>query len=160
MQQEVQDIWHHAEAHEGSSWSKTCSLLHLCQAGEGGNTHGSSHQICSWETKSIWVSISSNCILKHLIFYPRCKYPGCDFKTRHKDTLLDHETVHTGTKRWCCGTCGKEHRLRYTWFGSRIRIPSIVGYSDLNSFVNLKKFGEPFSLFHKFYCIFLVSIKF
>ena len=20
--------------------------------------------------------------------------------------------MHTGTKRWCCGTCGKEHRLR------------------------------------------------
>ena len=20
--------------------------------------------------------------------------------------------VHTGSKRWCCGTCGKEHRLR------------------------------------------------
>ena len=29
-----------------------------------------------------------------------------------QDTLLDHKTVHTGTKRWCCGTCGKEHRLR------------------------------------------------
>merc|ERR1712098_799442 len=41
-----------------------------------------------------------------------CEHPGCNFKTRHKDTLLDHQTIHTGTKRWCCGTCGKEHRLR------------------------------------------------
>jgi len=41
-----------------------------------------------------------------------CSEPGCDFSTRHKDTLLDHQTLHTGRKRWCCGTCGKEHRLR------------------------------------------------
>ena len=41
-----------------------------------------------------------------------CEEPGCGYTTRHKDTLLDHQTMHTGEKRWCCGTCGKKHRLR------------------------------------------------
>ena len=43
----------------------------------------------------------------------RCPHPTCiPVHPELQDTLADHAAVHTGTKRWCCGTCGKEHRLR------------------------------------------------
>ena len=48
-------------------------------------------------------------ISKHLHLNPLTTFSLLCFL---QDTLLDHKTVHTGTKRWCCGTCGKEHRLR------------------------------------------------
>ena len=90
------------------------------------------------EWSNFYIYIIS-CLFRYVHLQPNrftCNEPGCDFSTRHKDTLLDHQvssimrkmigmktqhhqmivsdlkTLHTGKKRWCCGTCGKEHRLR------------------------------------------------
>jgi len=77
--------------------------------------HESSHVPCYICAKLVKEGTPMEHHIKYVHLKPNqfeCEHPGCNFKTRHKDTLLDHQTIHTGTKRWCCGTCGKEHRLR------------------------------------------------
>ena len=111
MWQKVPHIWHSLKAHQGthpngtlrcnpelnlgSSWICSRSMLHLCKNAEGGNPFGASYQVLlQLFNAKLWFELKAFIPCRYVHLQPNrftCSEPGCDFSTRHKDTLLDHQ---------------------------------------------------------------------
>ena len=126
----------------GRSWICSRSMLHLCKTGEGRHPYGASYQVLLQPSKNkikkLLLSFARLFNLKtQYIYFWQVRPPAAqqvhmlgtrmrllNSAQRHlawspgkKDNsqrrnVWSRQTLHTGRKRWCCGTCGKEHRLR------------------------------------------------